>query len=201
MVSRIYLYQGLTPSSKLRRRTKVDCFLVDLFWALQILYQASFRFSPSLCLKFKTSLSGDNGEDKRLAMMTSKQTSIRANKKANGKERRRLGKRGQIKQQGWSGGEENERQMANNVMREIGIAMGTWYGWLACVNLPGNGTRNSSCYVLSTALDFPEEERMMQQSSVSISLSFWEPRYQSSRRPRTSPSYLHKTIATRNQRD
>ena len=30
----------------------------------------------------------------------------------------------------------------------------------------------SDCYHLSTALDFPEEERMMQQSSVSISLSF-----------------------------
>ena len=28
------------------------------------------------------------------------------------------------------------------------------------------------CYLLSTALDFPEEERMVQQSSVSISLSF-----------------------------
>ena len=27
-------------------------------------------------------------------------------------------------------------------------------------------------YLLSTVLDFPEEERMMQQSSVSISLSF-----------------------------
>ena len=26
-----------------------------------------------------------------------------------------------------SGGEENERRMANNVMREIGIVMGTWY--------------------------------------------------------------------------
>ena len=25
------------------------------------------------------------------------------------------------------GGEENERQMANNVMREIRIVMGTWY--------------------------------------------------------------------------
>ena len=25
------------------------------------------------------------------------------------------------------GGEENERKMANNVMREIGIVMGTWY--------------------------------------------------------------------------
>ena len=32
--------------------------------------------------------------------------------------------------------------------------------------------RGDLCYLLSTALDFPEEERMMQQSSVSISLSF-----------------------------
>ena len=66
-------------------------------------------------------------------------------------------------------------------------------------------TSNTLCravlLLLSTALDFPEEERMMQQSSISISLSFWEPMYQSSRRPHTSPSYLHKTIATRNQRD
>ena len=46
-----------------------------------------------------------------------------------------------------------------------------------------------------------EEERVMQQSSVSISLKFWEPRYQSSRRPRTSPSHLHKQINPRNQRD
>ena len=69
------------------------------------------------------------------------------------------------------GGEENERQMANNVMREIGIAMGTWYVDF-CVSLSGNGARNSSCYLLSTALDFPEEESMMQQSSVSIYLSF-----------------------------
>ena len=28
------------------------------------------------------------------------------------------------------------------------------------------------CYLLSTSLDFPEEEMMMQQSNVSISLSF-----------------------------
>ena len=49
-------------------------------------------------------------------------------------------------------------------------------GYLVCldlsIDLPGNGARNSSCYLLSTALDFLEEERMMQQSSVSISLSF-----------------------------
>ena len=40
-------------------------------------------------------------------------------------------------------------------------------------NAPGPLTRSrATCYLLSTVLDFPEEERMMQQSSVSISLSF-----------------------------
>ena len=45
---------------------------------------------------------------------------------------------------------------------------------------------------LELALVFLEEERVMQHSSVSISLSFWEPRYQSSRRFLTSPTHLHK---------
>ena len=45
------------------------------------------------------------------------------------------------------GGEENERQMANNVMREIGIVMGTWYiDFLR--RLPGNGARNPSCPII-----------------------------------------------------
>ena len=39
------------------------------------------------------------------------------------------------------GGEENERQMATNVMREIGIVMGTWYVDFLH-RLPGNGARN-----------------------------------------------------------
>ena len=56
-------------------------------------------------------------------------------------------------------------------MREIGIVMGTWYVDFY-VYLPGNGARNPSCYLLSTALVFPEEEGMMQQSSVSIFLGF-----------------------------
>ena len=55
------------------------------------------------------------------------------------------------------------------------------------------GSRPSAMLPLEHALVFPEEEGMMQQSSVSISLSFWEPRYQSSRRLCASPSYLHKT--------
>ena len=49
--------------------------------------------------------------------------------------------------------------------------MGTWYvDFLS--RLPGNDAKNSSLLPLELALDFPEEERMMQQSSVSISLSF-----------------------------
>ena len=69
------------------------------------------------------------------------------------------------------GGEENERQMANNLMRETGIVMGTWYvDFLR--RLPGNGARNPSYYALSLRWFSLEEEGMMQQSSVSISLSF-----------------------------
>ena len=72
--------------------------------------------------------------------------------------KRRTEKRGGIKRQGWSGGEENERQTANNIMRGIRVCDGylvcldlTWLG----ANLPSNGARNPSCYLLSTALVFP----------------------------------------------
>ena len=41
-----------------------------------------------------------------------------------------------------------------------------------CVGLPGNGARNPSCYLFSMRCFSLEEERVMQQSSVSISLSF-----------------------------
>ena len=61
--------------------------------------------------------------------------------------------------------------MANNVMQEIGIVMGTWYVDF-CVDHPGNDARSPSWYLLSTVLVFPEEEGMMQQSSISISLRF-----------------------------
>ena len=61
--------------------------------------------------------------------------------------------------------------MANNVMREIVIVMGTWYVDFLC-RLPDNGARNSLLLRLELALFFPKEEGMMQQSSVSISLSF-----------------------------
>ena len=56
--------------------------------------------------------------DKELVMTTSKQTNTRA-KKGKGKER--ANKTARVK---WGRG----KREANNVMREIGIVMGTWYG-------------------------------------------------------------------------
>ena len=55
------------------------------------------------------------------------------------------------------------------------------------------------CYLLACVGFSLEEERVMQQSSVSISLSFWEPRYQCIRRQRTShlvPVQTIKNLAT-----
>ena len=66
--------------------------------------------------------------DKQATQHTSKQETGKRGKRERG-EWKREGerKRGRIKWQGWSGGEENERQMANNVMRRIRVVMGTWY--------------------------------------------------------------------------
>ena len=59
-----------------------------------------------------------------------------------------------------------------NVMREIGISMGTWY-LLTCLRDPPRQRRQKFFLLrIELALDFPEEERMMQHSSVSISLGF-----------------------------
>ena len=91
------------------------------------------------------------------AIMTSKQTNTQANKKQASKKRqiekeREDGERGRIKWQGWSGGEENERQMANNVMWGIRVCD----GYLVCLDLcVDSPARNPSCYLLSTALVFP----------------------------------------------
>ena len=52
----------------------------------------------------------------------------------------------------------------------------------------------SHCYLLSMHWFSLEEERVMQQSSVSISLSFLEQRYQSCRRQRTSHLVTAQTI-------
>ena len=107
--------------------------------------------------------------------------------------------RGRIKRQRSSGGEENERQMANNVMRGIRVCDGYLVYLDLCVDLPGNGARNPSCYLLSMRWFSLEEERVMQQSSVSIPLSFWEPRYQSSRRLHAGhlvPTQTNKNLAT-----
>ena len=68
---------------------------------------------------------------------------------------RRTGQRGRIKRQGWSWGKENERQMANNVMRGRWVCDGYLLRLDLSEYLPGNGARNPSCYLLSTALVFP----------------------------------------------
>ena len=137
--------------------------------------------------------------DKQAIQHTSKQAK---KKKRQIEKEKGNGKRGWIKRQGWSGGEENERQMANNVMRGIRVCDGylvcldlTWLG----VDLPSNGARNTYCYLLSMRWFSLEEERVMQQSSVSISLSFREPGYQSSRRLHPShlvPTQTNKNLAT-----
>ena len=114
-----------------------------------------------------------------------------ANKRSNGRRAK--------KRQRSSGGEENERQMANNVMRGIRVCDGYLVCLDLCVDLPGNGARNPSCYLLSMCCFSLKEERVMQQSSVSISLGFLEPRYQSSRRlhaSRLTPTQTNKNLAT-----
>ena len=70
------------------------------------------------------------------------------------------------------GGEENEREMENNVMQEIRVCDGYFVCLDLCVDLLGNGARNPSCHLLTMRWFSLEEERVMQHSSVSISLSF-----------------------------
>ena len=53
-------------------------------------------------------------------------------------------------------------------------------------------------YVLSLRWFSLKRKGWCSNSSVSISLSFWEPRYQSSRRLLKSPTHLHKQTRTRN---
>ena len=65
--------------------------------------------------------------DKQAIQHTSKQET---GKKRQIEKEREDGERGRIKRQGWSGGEENERQMANNVMREIRVCDGYLVYWL-----------------------------------------------------------------------
>ena len=72
--------------------------------------------------------------------------------------------------------------------------------WLG-VDLPGNGARNPSCYLLSLRWFSPEEERVMQQSSVSISLSFDNQGINPVGDDAQFTEYLHKQSRTCNQHD
>ena len=60
--------------------------------------------------------------------------------------------------------------MANNVMRGIRVCDGYLVCLDLCVDLPGNGARNPSCYLLSMRWFSLAEERVMQQSSISITV-------------------------------
>ena len=119
---------------------------------------------------------------------------IHKDKQAHKQEKEReIGKERTNKTARVKGGEENERQMANNVnVREMSLWWVLGMSWLER-RPPQQRCQKFFSLRLVLALVLLEEERVMQQSSVSISLSFWEPRYQSSRRLRASPSHLQKT--------
>ena len=79
------------------------------------------------------------------------------------KRERRTGKRGRIKWQGWSGGEENERQMENNVnVRGVSLWWVLGMSWLER-RPPRQRRQKSFLLCLELALVFLEEERVMQQ--------------------------------------
>ena len=94
------------------------------------------------------------------AIVKSKQSNTRANKKQ--AKKRRTEKRGRIKWQGWRGGEENERQMANNVMRGIRVCD----GYLVCLDLCVDSLATAPDILLATSWALRwfslEEERVMQ---------------------------------------
>ena len=86
------------------------------------------------------------------AIVTSKQSNTQANKK---QAKEANGKRARIKRQRWSGGEENERQMANNVMRGIRVCD----GYLVCLDLcvdSDNGARNGSLLGVKSWLELAQ---------------------------------------------
>ena len=72
--------------------------------------------------------------------------------------------------------------------------------WLD-VDLLGNGPRNPSSYLLSLRWFSLEEERVMQQSSVSISLSFENQGINQVGDDAQVIEYLHKQSTTCTQRD
>ena len=70
-----------------------------------------------------------------------------------------------------------------------------------CVDIPGNGTRNPSCYLLSLRWFSLEEERVMQQSSISISVSFENQGINPVGDNAQVTEYLHKPSTTCTRRD
>ena len=138
----------------------VDSLRVDLLWALQILYQASFKFSSSFCLKLRTSFSGVSFGVVGLAIDGLSHTQTSRKRERNGR-KKTAKEKGKWKRQMWSGGEENERQLATKVNAREEFVRPTWIdldlpspatapeirtlpGNYLDVLLPGNGARNTS---------------------------------------------------------
>ena len=69
------------------------------------------------------------------------------------------------------------------------------------IDLPSNGARNPSCYLLSLRWFSLEEERVMQQSSISISLGFENQGINPAGDDAQVTEYLHKQSTTCTQRD
>ena len=83
--------------------------------------------------------------------------------------------------------------------------MRVYDGYLVCLDLstdlPGNGARNPSCYLLSMCWSSLEEERVMQQSRVSIFLSYETKVINPVGDNAQATEYLHKQTPTCTQRD
>ena len=74
--------------------------------------------------------------------------------------------------------------------------IGTWYCLDLSIDLPGNGARNPSFFLLSLRWFSLEEERVMQQSSVSISLSIENQSINPVGDDAQVTEYLHKQSTT-----
>ena len=88
--------------------------------------------------------------DKQSILHTSTQVASEKRRTEKGEEKAKV-----FKNHLRSGGEEKERRNANNVIRGRRVYDGYLVCLDLCEDLPGNGARNPSSYLLRTALVFP----------------------------------------------
>ena len=116
------VWNGLKPETK--ALTPFPIILPLPIWNFLVCRIVGSSRGSSKTSKFSILLSLSTITSPVLDMTT---TNCTENEHTTRKRKETNGKRGRIKRQRWSGGEENERQMANNVMRGIRVVMGTWY--------------------------------------------------------------------------